>query len=115
MIVLLLSTVPSYCKTWHVRQDGTGDTPYVRVAVYWAQLGDTVLVGPGNYYQRTIELGPIHLISESGPESSILELSTIDPEEDVHVIYIEGVSECSVGVEKSTWGDMKSLFKEGKK
>jgi hypothetical protein len=96
MIVLLLSTVPCYCKTWYVRQDGTGDTAYLDLAVFWAQAGDTVLVGPGWYLQPTLELGAIHLISEAGPEATTIELWVMDIERDVHVIVIGDVNECSV-------------------
>jgi hypothetical protein len=96
ILVILASPLPAGPKTWHVRQDGTGDTPYVDTAVFWAQAGDTVLVGPGHYYQPTIWLGAIHLISEAGPQATTLVLYPAIAEEDVHVIYIEGVSSCSV-------------------
>ena len=92
---LLLSS-SAYSKTWHVRQDGTGDTEYIELAIYWAQPGDTVLVGQGHYYRPPIQLGPIHLISEAGPESTILELAPQDVEQDVHVVVIDGISDGSV-------------------
>jgi parallel beta-helix repeat protein len=92
----MLVSGSAHSKTWHVRQDGTGDTQYVDVAVLWAQTGDTVLVGPGDYYQSTIWLGAIHLISEAGPQSTSLILYPAVPEQDVHVIVIEGIDSCSV-------------------
>lgn len=83
-------------RTWRVRQDGTGDTIYLAYALYYAEDGDTILVGPGLYKQPTINLGAVHLISEAGPESSILELLPIIAEVDVHVILIDKISSCSV-------------------
>jgi parallel beta-helix repeat protein len=82
-------------KTWHVRQDGTGDTEYIHTAQSYAQAGDTILVGPGLYLQSPIRLSAVHLISESGPKSTILQLTAYS-DEDVHVIYIEGISGCSI-------------------
>jgi len=79
-----------------VRKDGTGDTAYLDLAVYSAQTGDTVLVGPGRYSQPTLELGAIHLISEAGPEATTIELYIMDIEWDVHVIVIGDVNACSV-------------------
>jgi parallel beta-helix repeat protein len=96
MVVLLLSAVPSYCRTWHVRQDGTGDTPFIQSAIDAAQPGDTVLVGPGHYLQPMIEMGDVHLISEAGPGSTIIELLRVDLERDVHVIVIGWATNCSV-------------------
>ena len=96
LLLLPVLTSRSYSRTWHVRQDGTGDTPYVDNAVYWAQPGDTVLVGPGHYYQPPIRLGAIHLLSEAGPQSTTLELYSQDTEMDVQVIVIQGISSCSV-------------------
>jgi parallel beta-helix repeat protein len=83
-------------RTWIVRQDGTGDTIYLAYALYYAEDGDTILVGPGLYKQPTFSLGAVHLISESGPESTILELLPVIAEVDVHVIVIEDISSCSI-------------------
>jgi parallel beta-helix repeat protein len=94
----LLALLPgtAYPRTWHVRQDGTGDTAYLDFAVYSAQAGDTVLVGPGRYLQHPLYMGAIHLISEAGPEVTTIELLISDLEWDVHVIVIGNVGECSV-------------------
>jgi len=56
-------------KTWHVRQDGTGDTSSLAAAIASAQDGDSILVGPGAYqtYQGFIVSKPLHIISEQGP------------------------------------------------
>ena len=91
LLIVLASAMPVASKTWHVRQDGTGDTAYLDLAVYWAQTGDTVLVGPGWYLQPMLELGAIHLISEAGPEATTIELYIMDIEWDVHVIVIGDV------------------------
>jgi len=83
-------------KTWHVRKDGTGDTASLALALYYAQPGDTVLVGPGLYQQPRIHLGAVHLISESGPESTIIKLWPQVLDEDVNVIYIDTISNFSI-------------------
>jgi hypothetical protein len=93
---LLISSASVSSRTWHVRQDGTGDTAYLDFAVYSAQTGDTVLVGPGWYTQPPLQLGAIALISEAGPEVTTIELFIMDIEWDVHVLVIADVNDCSV-------------------
>lgn len=58
-----------HCRTWHVRQDGTGDTSSLADAIAAAADGDSILVGPGSY---TTDGGyvvnkPLHIASEQGP------------------------------------------------
>jgi hypothetical protein len=96
LLIVLASPMPVASKTWHVRQDGTGDTPSIQYGVLWAQPGDTVFVGAGHYYQPPIHLGSIHLMSEAGPGSTIIELYPQDLEMDVNVIVVEGASDSSI-------------------
>ncbi|MGD1048412.1 MAG: right-handed parallel beta-helix repeat-containing protein [Candidatus Krumholzibacteriaceae bacterium] len=68
-IVALCPLSSASGKTWHVRQDGTGDTSSLATAIASAQAGDSILVGPGSY---TTDGGyvvnkPLHIASEQGP------------------------------------------------
>jgi hypothetical protein len=95
-IALLLGAIPSYSRTWHVKQDGTGDATTIDGGFYYTSPGDTILVGPGTYCQPPIRLEQVHLISEQGPEVTILQLCPYAME-DVQVIIIEDVpGPCSV-------------------
>ncbi len=66
-------------RTWHVRVDGSGDAPSVQAAIDSAASGDSVLVGPGRYYENIDYLGKeITVKSEEGPEATILDGSRRD-------------------------------------
>ncbi|MCX5801503.1 MAG: right-handed parallel beta-helix repeat-containing protein [Candidatus Eisenbacteria bacterium] len=70
--LLLLIPVASDARTWLVRQDGSGDCTTIQACIDSAAAGDTVLVGPGDYYEPyyygplTISGKNIALISEQG-------------------------------------------------
>ena len=52
-----LSAVPGFGATWHVEQNGTGDFLEIQDAVNASAVGDTILIGPGNYNQaREIQI-----------------------------------------------------------
>ncbi|MHC4696146.1 MAG: right-handed parallel beta-helix repeat-containing protein [Planctomycetota bacterium] len=51
-LFLLISTTPSYARTWLVRQDGSGDCTTIQACVDLAGDGDTVLVGAGVYSEE---------------------------------------------------------------
>lgn len=74
-IVALCSLSNASGKTWHVRQDGTGDTSSLAAAIASAQAGDSILVGPGDYsiYQGYSVSKPLHIVSEQGPDVTIIE------------------------------------------
>jgi len=98
MTLLLLNTIPSYSRTWHVKQDGTGDATSINGALVLAQSGDTILVSPGFYWEPRIGLSQfaIHLISEAGPEATTIRLLKMSPD-DVNVIIMRDISEpCSI-------------------
>ena len=81
-----------------VRQDGTGDYTLIRPGISAAMNGDTVLVGPGEYYEPTIEIRkPVHLISEEGPIVTTIRMYSGWGMECVTVVYISDVTDpCTV-------------------
>lgn len=98
VISLLLGAIPSYSRTWHVKQDGTGDATSINGALVLAQSGDTILVSPGYYWEPRIGLSQfaIHLISEAGPEVTTIRLLKMSLD-DVNVIIVKDISEpCSI-------------------
>jgi len=78
-ILSLILLCGSFCTdasstTWHVRQDGTGDTSSLATAIASALGGDSILVGPGGYsiYQGFTVSKPLHIVSEQGPEVTVI-------------------------------------------
>ena len=66
-------------RTWRIRPDGSGDAPTVQAGIDSSQDGDVVLVAPGTYYENINLRGKgIHLVSEAGPEATILDGSRGD-------------------------------------
>ena len=66
-------------RTWHIRSDGSGDSPTVQAGIDSSWDGDVVLVAPGTYYENINLRGKgIHLVSEAGPEVTILDGSRED-------------------------------------
>jgi hypothetical protein len=57
LVLLLALPTRSFARTWHVLADGTGDAPSVRAAVDRAAIGDTIVVGPGQYRESIGFLG----------------------------------------------------------
>ena len=58
-----------------------GDYPTIQQALTVAQSGDTIIVGDGTYYENDLDFGgkAIHLISASGPGSTIIDGSLTAP------------------------------------
>ncbi len=72
-VLILLPTVSS-ARTWYILPDGSGDAPTIQEGINRAEVGDTVLVGPGTYYENIEFMGrDIVVKSEMGPE-----VTTID-------------------------------------
>jgi hypothetical protein len=60
--------------TWYVEADGSGDTTSVQGGMVLASAGDTVLVGPGTYFEDIDFLGKdVVLKSRLGPSVTILD------------------------------------------
>lgn len=97
LISLLLGTLPSYSRTWHVKQDGSGDATTIYGAHALAQSGDTILVSPGYYWEPQIYPSfALHFISEAGPEVTTIRLLKMTAD-DVNVIIMRNISEpCSI-------------------
>lgn len=73
-------------KTWHVRQDGSGDAPSIQAAVDSSRAGDSILVAPGIYTQENVIIDnkdSLTIRSEQGPGQTFLH--TVDYE--IAVVY----------------------------
>ena len=72
LFFLSLAGSIAHSRTLYVKQDGTGDYTTIREAMHRTLAGDTVLVGPGDYYEDyTIRMeNGVVLTSESGPAST---------------------------------------------
>jgi hypothetical protein len=78
---LLLSFVvvpPLHAKTWSINHDGSGAAPTIQAGIDSASSGDTVLVGPGTYYERLKLVGKnVALLGAQGAENTILSGATL--------------------------------------
>ncbi len=64
---------PASARTWRIAADGTGDAAAIQAGIDSAAVGDTVLVGPGTYYENILFRGrDIVLKSETGPEATVI-------------------------------------------
>lgn len=94
-IICLLSCA-SFAATIRVDPDGTGDAISIEGGIEQASMFDTVLVAPAAYYESMIYIWmPIHLISESGPESTIIH-HTGDSGEVIFVMFFGDYGEGSI-------------------
>ena len=81
LVLLAVSQVSAH--TWYVSKNGTGDATTIPQGIDMASYGDTVLVGPGTYTESTTRYGGwtslvfmkggVTLMSESGPENTVLD------------------------------------------
>ena len=53
--------------------DGSGDAPTIPAAIDSAAVGDTILVGPGEYPRFDLLDAGIHLLSEAGADSTFID------------------------------------------
>ena len=86
LICSLLFVAPADARTWLVRQNGSGDCMSIQACVDSAAVLDTVLVGPGTYYENVVMKDGLKLISEHGSA-----VTTIDGGYSGSVISCEGL------------------------
>jgi predicted outer membrane repeat protein len=61
-------------RTWNILSDLSGDAPSIQAGIDSASAGDTVLVGPGTYYERIVFRGRnIVVRSSAGAAQTILD------------------------------------------
>jgi hypothetical protein len=71
---LLIVGSPATARTWNISEDGTGDAPTIQAGIDSAAVGDTVLVGPGTYFEEIDFLGKnIVVKSQLGPAVTMLD------------------------------------------
>jgi Right handed beta helix region len=72
-LALLAAAVPASARTWYILPDGSGDAPTIQAGVDSSADGDTVLVAPGNYFERVSINGQgITLRSDLGPQATTI-------------------------------------------
>lgn len=82
----LMGALDAGChKVWYILENGMGDARTIGAGADSAAATDTVLVAAGTYYEYEIELkSGVTLMSESGPESTIIDAQGQGP-----VLYCE--------------------------
>ncbi|MGD1047229.1 MAG: right-handed parallel beta-helix repeat-containing protein, partial [Candidatus Krumholzibacteriaceae bacterium] len=62
-------------RTWHVHQDGSGDAPTIQAAIDSSGVGDSILVAPGTYSQKSMGIlskDSLTIKSEQGAGQTLL-------------------------------------------
>jgi len=69
----LLIPTASQARTWHVKQDGTGDCTTIQACINLASDGDSILVGPGTYRENLVVTVPLVLVGELGSSQTAID------------------------------------------
>lgn len=69
----LLAASPAFARTWHITSDGLGDAATIQAGVDSSAVGDTVLVGPGTFYENVSLKSDLHLLSDMGAGGTTLD------------------------------------------
>lgn len=74
LLLTLIPQTPATARTWIIAADGSGDAPTVQAGIDSAGTGETVLLGPGTFYENVNMTGKaIELSSQFGPGSATLD------------------------------------------
>lgn len=106
LLALCITLFPDYllASTIYVNKNGLADATSIHNGLYCANPGDTVLVAPGEYTEAHFYLNySIHLISEEGPEQTIIRHrgSPADMHPNAFFIYADNVTVSGFTI---TWG-----------
>jgi len=71
--IIFLIAPPASSRTWYIEPDGSGDAPTIQAGLDLAQAGDTVLVAAGTYEEQLDMTSGVVLISEDGPDVTIVQ------------------------------------------
>ncbi len=105
LVACALSAVPGWGAVLTVRQDGSGDFDTINGAIFSVTVGDTIRIGPGVYHEMLSLTKPVTLLSEQGPEFTIL-----DGDDCTRIIAIENGCECFI-----TGLTFRHAFRQGEK
>ena len=73
-IGLSVATQPVAGRTWYITPDGSGDAPTIQAATDSATSGDSILVGPGVYYEQlNLRHNGLVILGELGAEATIVD------------------------------------------
>ena len=75
-VMICLWPLSAHSRTWHVRNDGTGDAPTIQAAIDSAAAGDTITLAKGIFADEPIiwctDKNNLIINSEAGPDSTRL-------------------------------------------
>ena len=70
---LLGCVTPANARTWVIEEDGSGHAPTIQAGIDSASLGDTVLVGPGRFFENIVFKGKSIVVQGYGSASTLFD------------------------------------------